>query len=401
MSKESDQQTKFSDHNGTQVRPEPPRVAPGFTPAPITTPKQGGNFKRGFGQGAGLSLGFFGGAMVLSIAGLILMIILSSIFSSFGQANPKTAMMNVETLWGADTANPEDTVRAISIEGGILGDVNGPAAMQATSGYEVANLIDELGKEDSKGIILMMNTPGGTVYGSKAIADAVTRYQKRTGQKVFAYVRGMSASGGMWAMAGADEIIADYGTYIGSIGIRTGMFLRYRDVTAIEENGTGITTKGGITAEILHKGKGKDFGNSYRDMTKEERANIMANLERGYADFVSWVSKARNIPESKIRQELGAYIFTAKRAKEKGLVDSVMGPDEAFRHIAKSMGIKEDKMRIVKPAPPSPFEALAGAPMRIYGQVKAVEPGQKITSSLCTSSTQVLALHGSIEAICG
>ncbi|PID97870.1 MAG: signal peptide peptidase SppA, 36K type, partial [Actinomycetales bacterium] len=333
---------------------EPPRpaakISPSFMPPPIAyTPapnkKQGSSFGKGFGLGAGFSLGLIVGGIVLGTVGMLISVLaLGAILSSAGEATPNSAIERVETVWGADSAEAKDTIRAISISGPIMAesDSSGFGLTTATSGYEVANLLDSLDKKDSKGVLLLMNTPGGTINGSKAIADAVVRYQKRTGQKVIAYVRGISASGGMYAMAGADEIISDNGTMIGSIGVIFGPLARYRDVTAIGSTvmSPGVTTTGGITQEYLYKGKGKDFGNPFRDMEKEERAVFMKGIENEYDIFVSWVSKARDIPTYKIRQDLGAYIFGPKQAKENGLIDSIMGPDEAFNHIAESMGIK-------------------------------------------------------------
>ena len=75
-------------------------------------------------------------------------------------------------------------------------------------------------KEDSiKGVVLMVNSPGGTIFGSNAILDGVKEYKNETGKPVIAFVTGMAASGGYWASLGADEIIADSGSTIGSIGV--------------------------------------------------------------------------------------------------------------------------------------------------------------------------------------
>ena len=101
-------------------------------------------------------------------------------------------------------------------------------------------------KSDADGLVLLLNTPGGSINGSKAIADAMARYKTAPGTRV--RVRpGMSASGGMYAMAGADKILADHGSLVGSIGVIAGPFERYKDVTAI--TGTmltaGVVTSGG------------------------------------------------------------------------------------------------------------------------------------------------------------
>ncbi|MDO4785230.1 MAG: S49 family peptidase [Propionibacteriaceae bacterium] len=389
----------------TQAPPFAPAATPPVFYAP-PPPPSGGNFKKGFGLGAGLSLGLSIGMIALSIiGGIISALMLGALVAAAQGASPTTAIERTETVWGADTATPENTVRAISISGAIMGEASssGLGLGAATSGYEVAQLLDSLTPEQGKGVVLLMNTPGGTINGSKAIGDAINRYEQRTGQKVIAYVRGLSASGGMYSMASATEIIADHGTLIGSIGVIFGPFKRYKDVVATGSTllEPGVTTTGGITQEHLTAGKGKDFGSPYRDMTEEERQVFTNGLNIEYDNFVNWVAKERKIPAERIRNELGAYIFDPETAQKKGLVDKVMGPDEAFRHIATSMGIDPEKMRVVRPAPPSPWQTLLGAEARVFGQINAAAPGSKVTSALCSDTPQPLAFHGSLTSICG
>ena len=73
-------------------------------------------------------------------------------------------------------------------------------------------------------------------------------------------------------MAGADQIVADHGSLVGSIGVVMGPFQRFRDVTGIPGSllEPGVTTEGGVTEEYLTRGRGKDFGNPFREMTDEE-----------------------------------------------------------------------------------------------------------------------------------
>ena len=389
----------------SQSSPAPPMQPPIFY-APPAPPASGGSFKKGFGLGAGLSVGLALGGIALSIVGgIVSMLMLGALLAAAQGASATTAIERTETVWGPDTATPENTVRAISISGAIMADAasSGLGLTSATSGYEVATLLDSLTPEQSKGVVLLINTPGGTINGSKAIGDAINRYEQRTGQKVIAYVRGMSASGGMYSMASATEIIADYGTLIGSIGVIFGPFTRYKDVVATGSTlfESGVTTTGGITQEYLSQGKGKDFGNPYREMTEEERKTLTNGLTIEYDDFVNWVAQERKISADMIRNELGAYLFDPKTAQEKGLVDKVMGPDEAFRHIAASMGIEPDKMRVVRPAAPSAWQTLLGAESRIFGQIDAAASGAKVTSALCAETPQPLVFHGSFKSICG
>jgi protease-4 len=211
----------------------------------------------------------------------------------------------------------------------------------------------------------------------------------------------MAASGGLYAMAGADQIVADHGSLVGSIGVIMGPFQRFRDVTGIPGSliEQGVTTEGGITEEYLTRGRGKDFGNPYRDMTEEERAVIGAGLDREYAAFVSWVSEARGIPAQTIVDQLGAFVFDGQTAFERGLVDDVMGRDEAYRHAAEMNGVDPDDTRVERVAGPGLLDLLLSAESPVTGpRATALEPGR---STVCAGTPLVLAFHGDLAAACG
>ncbi|MCA0253399.1 MAG: S49 family peptidase [Actinobacteria bacterium] len=368
-------------------------VAPA-APAP-SQPAKGG-FGRGFGIGSGVGIGL-GATLVIG------MVISSLLFGLLaGNAGAAAATPGVQTIWGSAYASR--TVHAFSIAGPILaGASDGSTLSGGTYGYEIAAAIDSLGDE-TDGLMLILNTPGGSINGSKAIADAVARYQERTGKKVVAFVEGMSASGGMYAMAGADEIIADHGSLIGSIGVIFGPLSRFKDVTAI--TGTilepGVVTTGGITQEYLTMGRGKDFGNPFRDMTEEEREVFTGVIQNLYDDFVGWVAKARGLEASFITDTLGAHVFDPKTAVAHGLIDVELGVMDAYRHAAETMGLDPDDTRIVTDAPPGLIDQLLGMEARVRGHAlpESVELGQRASASICGYSPAVLAYHGDIASVC-
>ncbi|WP_461022659.1 S49 family peptidase [Thalassiella azotivora] len=384
----------------------PPPGAPSgppWGPQPVATQPahRPGSFRRGFGWGAGVSLG---AGLVLAAVGTVATLL--GTIALVGLVGAAAGAGSVDepvttTVWGEDDA----AHRLVSVEvtGVILGDASdGGAFVGGTYGYEVADVIDGLDAEDADGLVLELNTPGGTIYGSKAIADAVERYQERTGNAVLAYVRGTSASGGVYAMSGADEVVADHGTLVGSIGVIMGPFDRYRDVTGIPGSllEPGVETQGGVTQEYLSKGKGKDLGNPYRDMTAEERAVLDAGLESEYTQFVDWVSQARGIPAQTIRDELGAYVFDPRTAVENGLVDDVMNRDEAFRRAAELNDVDPDDTRVDRVASDDFLTLLLGASAdpgaaQDAGPSTGARPGV-----LCTGTPIVLALHGDLAAVC-
>lgn len=393
--------------------PRPPadeglvRQAPGVPARPhsLALPvRQPGPFKRGFGLGAGAGAGV---AVTLLVFGTVLSLIGFLGTVAAGAATQLTGGgTNLVTVWGPASAGA--TLRAVDVKGAILTE-SGEGGLLATGtyGYEVARMIDELEAADADGLVLRINTPGGTITGSRAIADAISRYQQRTGKKVFAHVQGLSASGGMYAMAGADDIQADHGSAIGSIGVIFGPLSRYRDVVTIDGGALagGVTANGGIEQFYFTQGRGKDAGNPFRDVTDEEWVVFQQLIENEYEGFVNHVSDQRGIPVETIREELGAFLFDNKVAKEKGLIDGTMGVDEAYRHFATEAGLDPMNTKVVAAAAPGFLATVLGAERRVPGQSPAVTVQSGVrpvtASSICGPGSGALVFHGDPGRLCG
>ncbi len=371
-------------------------------PAPVgmAPARQRGPFGTGFGLGAGAVLG---GGLVAAVFATLATFALIAMAALGTLAQPKSSAGPVSLAWG--DASAEDRLLAIPVAGPILGHESEGAGglVGGTFGYSVAHTLDELDADEYDGVVLEMNTPGGTIYGSRAIAEAVERYQKRTGNKVLAFVQGISASGGMFAMSPADEIVADYGTLTGSIGVIMGPFQRYRGVVAY--GGTlftpGVETRGGITSEYLTAGKGKDFGNPFRAMTKQERSVLAAGLQREYAGFVQQVSEGRDIPAQRIRQQIGAYVYDAQRAKALKLIDRVGGQSAAFERAAEINKLDPDDVGIYRQQQPGLLDSLLGS------DSAAEEPSARSKASpaaglaVCSGRRMALAYYGDLDSLCG
>lgn len=390
-------------------QPAPRPMAPPYQPAPpplspmaLAKPAP---FRRGFGLGAGAGLGFGGAMLVFSLLASLLTGLMMMGFAGAASTlsgSGQTAVEPLATVWGKDTATRK--LRAIPVAGAIqTRAADGFALAEGTYGYEVADVLDALEADDTDGVILMMDTPGGTVTGSKAIADAVDRYRERTGKKVYAFVQGMSASGGMYAMAGADEIIADHGTTVGSVGVIMGPVERYRDVTGMGSI-MGAVEAGSITQEYITAGKGKDAGQPFRDLTPEERANLTDITDEMYDDFVNHVATKRGIDRAVIVDQLGAGMFTGQKAKEVGYIDEVMGRDEAMRHFATGAGLDPADTKVVQATAPGLWASLFGVEARPWGVAPAAQPvgGQpaRATAQMCTDPTAPLVWHGPLVGVC-
>lgn len=224
-------------------------------------------------------------------------------------------------------------ILVVDVQGVILADDGGigPFGGLVAGGAQIKEQLEAAATDsDIKAVILRMNTPGGSVVGSELIVDGVKAVQA-AGKPVVAHVTEISASGGMWAMAPADRIVASNGSLVGSIGVIFGPLSRYNDVVALDGGilGGGVETTGGIDQFYITAGTGKDAGNPFRDLTPSEQAMFQALVDGSYDDFVDHVATSRDIPPDTIVNELGAGIFNASDAVDNKLIDETGNFDRA------------------------------------------------------------------------
>lgn len=333
-------------------RPGPPPGPVGWYSGPV--PFQGLVARESIGRAVGRTIaktlaavGTFG----IAVLGLLLVmgVALSGVSASSTQGDLPT------TFVAGDEGNANKLL-AVPVTGVILGESEGgggflSSLLSATYGYQVkADLEAAAERNDIKGVVLEMDTPGGTIFGSRAIADAVRAYRERTGRPVLAYVRGLSASGGMYAMAGADHIVADHGTLVGSIGVIFGPLSQYDNVIATDGGllGGGVETTGGITEIYITAGRSKDLGNPYRPLQDEERKALQLGVDNNYETFVSHVAEGRGIEASAIKDQLGALIYDEQTALQSGLIDQVGNRDEAYVKAAELAKLKTGDWQVTR-----------------------------------------------------
>ena len=345
------------------------------------------------------------------IALLLLIFALAGLGAAAGGAAQDDAASGVNRDYLAGDRSGSVRLVAVPVFGGILGEERGgggflSSAAGVTYGYNVKETLLQLAEdEDVDGILLELDSPGGTIFGSKAIADGVAEYRERTGNPVLAYVSGISASGGMYAMAGADEIVADHGTLIGSIGVIFGPFVTYDGVTAVEGPFfSGAVTAESIEYEYLTAGRGKDFGSPYRDLTAEERKTLEEALDNAYDAFVSHVANGRDITEASIKNDLGALIFGEQQARERGLIDTIGNRDEAHQRLAELAGAEGDDWRLDRATggPSGFFDLLLGSAEAV-ANTGAADPAREPTAtlpSMCTGTATMLTYHGNPADLC-
>ncbi len=349
------------------------------------------------------------------IVGGVLVIVLIALGTGV-LSGPTTeiAANKFEYAYSYGNENSENNLLRIDVSGAIMGTppdfapdpfgLLGPTGI--TYGYEIKETLMEAAKDDSiKGVLLHVSTPGGTVFGSMAIFDGIESYQKQTGNPVVVYIEGLSASGGVMAMVGADEIYADAGSFIGSIGVVGGVVYYYDRPKALHGGilGGGVTTEGGISQTVISAGRSKDLGNPFRRMTDEERATLQQSVDGLYDFFVSHVSKSRQMPEKQIVETMGAQLFGNSRAEELGLIDGTRSWNESLDSLAKLAGVADD-YQLVRPERASP-DGLLSLFVSIFRSDEAEAHRERQrkaeAASLCDAArSQVLAYHGPLTRLC-
>ena len=275
----------------------------------------------------------------------------------------------------------------------LLVELAGPISMEAPQGglwpeesnaMNVRKTLDKAAKDNSiKGVLLRINTPGGTVAMSQDLNSAVKRVRKE--KPVVVSMGDLTASGGYYTACAADHIFAQPGTLTASIG-----------VIISSMNWKGLAEdKLGITSVTIKSGKFKDLLNPFRKPTSEDLALLQKLIDTSYDDFIGAVLEGRLrvlAPKDdakreewskKIRAVADGRIVPGRMAKDAGLVDSI-GDMYAAKEKLTAMAQERFKMKADKELP---LESLgeSGLLMQLFGIEALAKPlnyaAQKIGSN--------------------
>jgi protease-4 len=164
-----------------------------------------------------------------------------------------------------------------------------------------------------KGILLRINSPGGTVTSSDIIYHEIKSFKERYNVKVYVSVVDVAASGGYYIAMAGDSIMAHPTSLVGSIG-----------VLALKINLEGLMRKVGVEWEVVKSSEKKDFMSPFRPLTKEERTLFQETIDSYYNRFVDVVVLNRSRLDARAVKILAdGRVYNARQALEKHLVDSI------------------------------------------------------------------------------
>ena len=183
--------------------------------------------------------------------------------------------------------------------------------------------------DDIKGVVIRVNSPGGSALASDIIYNSIKNMTK----PVYISMGGVAASGGYYISVAGDKIYADKETLTGSI----------RVITMIP-NVSELLKKAEINYSVISKGKYSDMGSLVRDLTEDEKDKIRASSLKVYEEFVDRVAEGRNMTREEVLKSAEGRVWLGEEAKEIGLVDEIGGIEKAVSDLAISLELEDYKV---------------------------------------------------------
>lgn len=194
------------------------------------------------------------------------------------------------------------------------------------SSVEIVRLLEEVKKtKRAKALVLEINSPGGSPFACKEIAEAV----KAVGKPTVAWVREAAASGGYWIASASGVIVAHNLSTVGSVG-----------VASIRPDFSELLKKIGVDIDTMSSGIHKLFGLPFKAPTEEEKQKRGEEIKILQQTFLSDIKRYRNLSEKAIEEISSGESYFGEEAKNLGLVDQLGGKQEAFEIAAKRAGVK-------------------------------------------------------------
>lgn len=239
----------------------------------------------------------------------------------------------------------DNRIGVIIASGEIVGGEGGAGAIgsQTVVGL-VRNAIDD---EDLKGLVLRINSPGGSAFASEQIRSELQAFRD-TGRPLVVSMGPVAASGGYWVAAPADQIWASPVTITGSIGIFSILptFEQAFTTLGLSMDGIGTTALAGSAAESISRG-----------MNPMLAQVLQSSTESGYDKFLALVAEARGMTPQQVDAIGQGRVWSGAEALEIGLVDNLGDLDEALAAAAELAGL-EGYEDVLLQKPLSPTEEL-------------------------------------------
>ena len=213
-----------------------------------------------------------------------------------------------------------------------VGAIDGGNDEDMESDKIAETLLDMANDDAIKAVVLRVNSPGGSAYGSEQIWHAASLVKAK--KPLIVSMGDYAASGGYYISCVADTIVAQPTTITGSIGI-----------FGLLPNFKGLTEKIGVAFDGVKTNEFADFGMVMRPVTVSERALFQNYVNRGYELFVKRCADGRGMSAEAIKAIAEGRVWTGVDAQKNGLVDVLGGLDTAVKIAVEKAGLKDYNLK--------------------------------------------------------
>ncbi|TDM10597.1 signal peptide peptidase SppA [Macrococcus lamae] len=270
---------------------------------------------------------------ILAIASSLFTSNFTSDFSKELEGLNKPGTLEETTISGSDATKK---IARVEVDG-VIQDTGEPS-LWANESYNHQTIMTEFEKikDDSsiKGVLLVVNSPGGGVYESAEIHNKLEEIKAKN-KKIYVAMKNMAASGGYYISTPADKIFASRETLTGSLG-----------VIMQSTNYKELADKYGVKFNTIKSGEHKDIMSPTKEMDASERKILQSLVDESYSQFVKVISDGRDMPADKVRQLADGRVYSGLQAQKNGLVDELGLEEDALKALKKE--IKSDKAEVIE-----------------------------------------------------
>jgi protease IV len=235
----------------------------------------------------------------------------------------------------------EDSIAVLHLSGAIVdGKEASPGSIVA--GPTVKSIEELIHDDRIKGVVVRVNSPGGSATASEAIRQALDELARK--KPVVVSMGEMAASGGYWVSCIGQPIYAERGTITGSIG-----------VFSLKISMGSLLRRVGVHVESVTLDDSAASNAINRAWSDNEISNMQRFIDDIYGRFLKLASKSRNIPVEKLQTLAGGRVWSGEQAKLNGLIDEIGGVDDCIAVVAKKVNTEKYKV-IHRPEPASGFD---------------------------------------------
>jgi len=209
---------------------------------------------------------------------------------------------------------------------GDITDETGDGIVASKLVPEILGLADD---DDIDGLVMYVNSGGGSAFASEQIWEALQQWKSLTGKPFYVSMSDYAASGGYYISCGADRIYAQPTTLTGSIGI----FGLIPDLSRL------LNDKVGINTSKVSTNPGGGMPGLFEPMTPTQKAAMQSYVERGYELFTSRCAVGRGISQDSIKMIAEGRVWDGAEALKLGLVDEIGGLEDALAGMAKELNV--------------------------------------------------------------